>query len=75
MCELAVSDNGRGLPADFVGARDGNFGWRVVEAVANDLQGVLIIGRGPGATFRILFPCPHGKGHLPGSRAIDNIAI
>lgn len=74
-CELVVSDNGRGLPPGFTVGRDGNFGWRVIETMVADLEGVLTIEPGAGATFRVLFPCQARAGDKAADgRAADDIA-
>lgn len=47
---LLVSDDGKGLPADFMQSRNG-LGRGLVEAFARQAKGELSVGEGPGATF------------------------
>ena len=50
-CDLTVSDNGRGLPADY---RSGNgLGHRILGALVKQSEGELKVGDGPGASFTL----------------------
>ena len=50
-CELTVSDNGKGLPADY---RSGNgLGHRILGALVKQSEGELKVGDGPGASFTL----------------------
>ena len=50
-CELIVSDDGRGLAADF---RSGNgLGHRILVALVKQSEGELRVGEGPGASFTL----------------------
>ena len=50
-CELTVSDDGRGLPADY---RSGNgLGHRILGALVKQSEGELTVGEGPGASFTL----------------------
>lgn len=50
-CDLTVSDNGRGLPADY---RSGNgLGHRILGALVKQSEGDLQVGDGPGASFTL----------------------
>ncbi len=50
-CALTVSDNGRGLPADY---RSGNgLGHRILGALVKQIEGDLRVGEGPGASFTL----------------------
>jgi two-component sensor histidine kinase len=55
--ELAIRDNGIGLPEDFNPEKDGNLGWQIVNTlVKEDLHGHLAIERGDGTTIRVVIP-------------------
>jgi two-component sensor histidine kinase len=55
--ELRISDNGRGLPADFNPARGTGLGLRVLSSLAQQLHGSFGHESGPqGASFILRFP-------------------
>lgn len=53
--QLAVSDSGVGLPADFDSRRNGSLGLQLVADLARQLNGVLEVDAGPGAAFSLAF--------------------
>jgi two-component sensor histidine kinase len=54
--EMALGDNGHGLPANFRFATQHGLGFRLILAFANQLNGDFQIAPGPGARFRLTFP-------------------
>lgn len=53
---LSVHDNGRGLPDQFDIATDGGLGMRIVQSLAQQLDGELTVTTQAGASFVIRFP-------------------
>ena len=54
MLDIAVSDDGRGLPEDFDERRRQSLGLQLVSDLAAQLRGRLDIG--PGSRFALIFP-------------------
>lgn len=54
--ELAVSDDGVGLPEGFDAAADGNMGMQLVRMLSEELQGAAAFESGKGLTVRLGFP-------------------
>ena len=52
---LRISDNGVGLPTEFDLAGTDSLGLKLVSDLTRQLQGRLVIGPGPGATFILVF--------------------
>jgi len=50
-CDLTVSDDGRGLPADYQSG--GGLGHRILGALVKQSEGELRVGEGPGARFTL----------------------
>ena len=63
-CELSVSDDGEGLPADLDIFRAATLGLQLVDDLAGQLRGVLVLERDGGARFRIRFPTNDAAGGL-----------
>lgn len=62
--QLAVSDDGIGLPDDIHPETAASFGLELVTALVEQLHGTLQVQRGPGTTISVLFPLakgPHGS--------------
>ena len=55
---LEVRDDGPGLPPGFAPGKAGGVGLSIVEALAGQLRGELLIGAGKGARFTLVFPAP-----------------
>lgn len=58
-CEVAITDNGRGLPADIDLEQSSSLGWRIIQGLASQLGGEVEIASGGGARgtgVRIAFP-------------------
>ena len=55
-CELTISDNGTGLPADSELATVASSGLQLVAALTQQLGGALEIQRNGGTRFRLRFP-------------------
>jgi PAS domain S-box-containing protein len=53
---LKVSDNGVGLPSDFVLSKVTSLGLVLASSLSLQIGGVLDIGAGPGAVFEVAFP-------------------
>ena len=54
---ISVADDGVGLPEDFDVKRDGNLGWRVIRALARQLEAELKVDSGPlGLRMTVLLP-------------------
>jgi len=54
---ISVTDDGVGLPEDFDVKRDGNLGWRVIRALARQLEAELKVDSGPlGLRMTVLLP-------------------
>ncbi|PKL74763.1 MAG: histidine kinase, partial [Candidatus Melainabacteria bacterium HGW-Melainabacteria-1] len=51
--EIAVSDDGAGLPADFDFSKGGGFGTQVVDLLAKQLGGTVEFERGERTVFRV----------------------
>lgn len=61
--ELTVRDTGKGLPDDFNVEESDSLGMQLINALANQLDGNLLIEPGPGAFFRLIFtPVHEGAG-------------
>lgn len=58
LVELAVSDNGIGLPADGNHRRPGSLGLELVSLLSKQLQGELDIQHAKPTRFSLRFPCP-----------------
>ena len=56
-CRLAVSDNGVGLPENFVQKREKSLGLTLVSDLAGQLGSVLKTEPGPGCSFALVFEC------------------
>lgn len=56
LCELSVSDDGEGLPADFQQRQEDAMGMQLVHDLAAQLHGRVEAVTGDGATFTIVFP-------------------
>lgn len=54
--EMALGDNGHGLPPNFRFATQQGLGFRLIQAFATQLNGEFQIAPGPGARFRLTFP-------------------
>jgi PAS domain S-box-containing protein len=54
-CQLLISDNGIGLPADLNVRNPPSFGFTLVNLLINQLKGSFEIDRNGGTTFRIIF--------------------
>jgi two-component system, sensor histidine kinase PdtaS len=54
--EMAVGDNGHGLPPNFRFATQQGLGFRLILAFASQINGEFQIAPGPGARFRLTFP-------------------
>jgi len=54
---LRVTDSGQGLP-DEVNLEQGGLGFQLVQALTDQLHGVLELERRPGASFLLRFPSP-----------------
>ena len=52
---LSVSDNGRGLPADYDPAKGGSLGQRIIAGLAQQLGGEVSVAAGGGTTTRVVF--------------------
>jgi PAS domain S-box-containing protein len=52
---LAVSDTGVGLPADFQLGQTTSLGLRLVQRLAEQVKGRLVVGENPGASFLLYF--------------------
>jgi two-component sensor histidine kinase len=52
---LAIRDNGRGLPPDFATRQGNSLGFRILEGLAHQLDGVLRFESGDGTTLRVDF--------------------
>jgi len=65
-CELTVSDNGTGLPADSDLAIGPSSGLQLVAMLTEQLGGALEVQRNGGTQFRLRFPGP--PDHATGSR-------
>ncbi|MBN1241448.1 MAG: DUF1638 domain-containing protein [Spirochaetales bacterium] len=55
---LEVRDDGPGLPPGFAPGKTGGVGLSIVEALAGQLRGELLIGEGKGARLTLVFPAP-----------------
>jgi two-component sensor histidine kinase len=56
--ELIVKNNGMALPADFSIESSGGLGLRIVRELAGRIGGILEVGSGPDAQFRVGFKLP-----------------
>jgi len=56
--ELAVSDDGKGAPAELSPARSSTLGMQIISTLVEQLEGELEIVRGRGTSFRVRFPLP-----------------
>jgi PAS domain S-box-containing protein len=54
--ELAVSDNGVGLPNGFDPENATTFGWRLIRNLTDQIEGTLTLAPGPGTRVRISIP-------------------
>jgi PAS domain S-box-containing protein len=72
--KLCISDNGAGLPADFDLAKTDSLGLRLVSDLTRQLQGRLIIGPGPGATFILIFNPVRSSSRSPFDPAVATLA-
>ncbi len=52
---LSVSDDGRGLPADYDPAKGSSLGQRIIAGLAQQLGGELSVAAGGGTTARVVF--------------------
>ncbi len=59
--ELAVADDGPGLPAEFDPAKATSLGLRLVRMLSQQIGGEVVFASGPGAPCRVTFP-PAGVG-------------
>jgi len=59
---LSVKDNGAGLPAGFDWQQTPSMGLRLVNMLAEQLNGRVELGTGPGTEFRLIFPAHTGEG-------------
>ncbi len=66
--QIAVADDGPGLPADFATRRQGSLGVQLVEDLARQLEGTLEVGRAAGASFTVTFPLDTGARREPGQQ-------
>lgn len=57
---LVIADDGPGLPPGFSIERDGDFGFCLIKAEAEELKGTLLLGKGPGARISVEFPVTVG---------------
>jgi len=53
---LAVADDGPGLPKGFNWRDSPSSGLRIVDILSRQIDGVVEIGNGPGASFTLIFP-------------------
>ncbi len=54
--EMAITDNGRGLPSGFDYSRASSLGLKLVRSLARQLHGSAEMESGPGTTVRVRFP-------------------
>lgn len=67
-CELSVTDDGVGLPADLDVRRTGTLGLRLVDGLVGQIGGRLERETGRGTAVRIRFREPAGRGRSPVAR-------
>ena len=53
---LTISDDGRGMPADFSFDKINSMGMEIICILTNQLDGNIQLIRGAGTTFKVAFP-------------------